>query len=466
MVLHSRTLDRAMTEDEQVVNTFLDCVEMEENLVLATPMDDDSSQLLFRRAGIHAISYRDHRDGFDASYKTDDEEHITFCRTQIPPSMITHLYGYREGNEEFEEISNAFRDLIAFESIAREDSGAIFVTQDQRLLEKRIWIQSRFRVKILSFLQALEYFDLFLKKHDLYYASPTMRRVDGKAFHYWFLLKELMPNFARAWSVSVFGKDVIPNGEAVQKSLISLSDRFQNALCASDRIAMEYVKYPTNSTEWEMIYNLNYFLMLVTGIFDSLAWLTVHRYPLPIRSRLDVTIRIGNQRSRGAKFVRLVSPHNSSLSDFIRDQKDFVNLFYPMRDSIQHRDPMRGALFMQRSNGWVVSLTPLTLDAFEAIHVVDQSGTPFTDWGIVEEMGPPDGGGLLEPHRFSRKASRRLMTFVDRYLEILDLPSLITSHREVARRVAEAQSSEPEPPFIAKVYLARGSHLPVLFRPR
>jgi len=101
-------------------------------------------------------------------------------------------------------------------------------------------------------------------------------------------------------------------------SLGSLAVRFENALCAADRIAMEYVKYPVNSTQWEMTYNLNYFVMLVTGIFDSLAWLTVNRYSLAIRHPTDVALRVTGPNSKGGRFVKLVSRHNPSLGSFLQ----------------------------------------------------------------------------------------------------------------------------------------------------
>lgn len=462
MVLHSQTLPTALSEDSEVVHVLLECARIKESLVLATPVENESGDLISDREDIHVISYHDREEGLVIRYETEDEETGVFCgKTRMLPSMITHLYGCAEGTPQFSEILNSFRDLIAFESIANGDSEAIFVTQDDRLIEKRIWIQSRFRVKILSFLQALEYFDLFLKKNNLYYANPYTRRIDGKAFHYWFLLKELVPNFGNAWSTAVFGKDVIPNGHQIQDFLSALADRFQNAMCAADRIAMEYVIYPVNSTEWEMIYNLNYFVMLVTGIFDSLAWLTVNRYSLNIRDRTDVTIRIIGPTSKGARFARLVSRHNPSLSSFIQAQQDFINLFYPMRDSIQHREPVRGAQFVKQPDGWIISTAQLKQDALSAIQAVDRTGSPFTEWGVLVDVS-----GLLEPHRFSRKASRRLITFVDRYLELLDFNSSIASHDDVMRKIAQARSSQPEPPFIAKTYLKRDSHLPILFRPR
>ena len=324
-------------------------------------------------------------------------------------------------------------------------------------------VTKKFDVKILSFVQTLEYFDLYLKKRNLYYANPYLRRVDGKAFHYWFLLKDLVPKFAEAWSISVFGKDTIKNGSNIQDVLAGLADRFQNALCSSDRIAMEYMKRPINSTEWEMLYNFNYFCLLTTGIFDSLAWLTVHRYSIPIYNPLQVSIKITKPNSRGDKFVTAISRHNSSLAHFIRNNQDLIQLFYPMRHATQHRECAGGAQFENADEGWTATLARIKEDAAAAIQRIDQPGYPFTKWGFLKFPGI---GCMLEPHRFTRKALRNLMTFANDYIELLDFPSLIATHRNLIDKIASARFKEPEPPFIARIYWRRNSHLPVLFRNR
>jgi len=137
-------------------------------------------------------------------------------------------------------------------------------------------------------------------------------------------------------------------------------------------------------------------------------------------------------------------------------------MFYPMRDSIQHRDLVKGVLFVNPSEGWTISTAQLKQDALAAIQVVDRSGASFTKWGRLVDIDY-----LLEPHRFSRKASRQLITFINTYLDLLDLDSLIISHRDVKKKVDEVRSkSSSETPFIAKTYLRRDSHLPILFPPR
>lgn len=457
--LHSDSIDEALKKDKKVADVLLQCSELEELNFMATPTN--SSALSNLSPEITRISYKDRGEGrFVAKIsKKEIEQSWTIFQELSKPRFFSRVFGVKDGSDGFQKLKNAFRDLRAFEAISNFASeNTLFVTQYSPLLKKNVWIQRRFNVKIFSFVQALEYMDLYLKRRNIYYAGPKVRETDGRAFHYWFLLRYLFPSFTEAWKVAVFGKAVIQNGTQIMDVLSGLADRLQNALCASDRIAMEYMKHPINSTEWEILYHFNYFCLLVTGIFDSLAWLTVHRYSMPIGGVFDVRIRIGKSGSHGDKFVKAISQKNTTLASLIQKNQDLINLFYPIRHSAQHREPAGGTLFVSRTEGWTASLVRIKNDALTAIQKIDTQRQPFSEWGLLNTFDE-----YLEPYRFTRKALRKLMIFSNEYLKALDFPKLITSP-ELQKKIENASSKDPETCFIAKVYWKRDSTLPILFR--
>jgi hypothetical protein len=457
--LHSDSIDEAVRKDKEAIEVLLQCSELEEFDFIATPTN--SSILSKLSSEITRISYEDKGRGRFVAHKQKNgiDQGWTGFHDFLGTSFVTEVFGYKEDSDEFQKIKNAFRDLRAFEAISNWTEGdSIFVTQCSSLLRKNVWIQRRLNVKILSFVQALEYMDLDLKRRNIYYTNPKVREIDGKAFHYWFLLRYLIPSFVEAWGVAVFGNAVIPNGPQIKDVLSGLADRLENALCTSDRMAMEFMKRPINSTEWEILYHFNYFCLLATGVFDALAWLTVHRYSMSIRNRLDVSIQIKGSRSRGAKFVNAVSQENAPLASFIQKNEDLIKLFYPMRHSTQHREPVGGAQFEDRTEGWTASLAEIKSDALAGIRKIDTHGHPFSEWGLLNTWA-----NLLEPYRFTRKALRELMAFLNEYINFLDFPSLVTSP-ELNEKIASASSKDPETCFIAKVYWKLDSSLPILFR--
>jgi hypothetical protein len=460
VVIHANSLEKE--KDKDVVDTLLKCADLEGIQTLATP------NRVIDWAASHKISHLTYEDrgheSFVAKYKTLDSEASFLFHDYIPKEMITHQYGFQEGSAEFAEIRSALHDLLAFEAVSRDRGDSIFITGSPYLLEKNVWIQKRFAVKIFSFLQALEYIDLYLRRYDstFYYVAPHHRIEGGNAFHYWFLLRDLVPKFTEAWSIVVFGTDRIQNGRKIQDVLQGFASKFENALYSSDRIAMEYMKRPNNLTEWEMLYNLNYFCMLLTGIFDLLAWLAVHRYSMPIHRPHEVSIHITGHKSKGAKFVAAIGRSNPSLTSFIVTRQDFIHLFYPMRDATQHREPVSGVQFEQANEGWTVSTASLKKDSVDAIKTIDQNGYPFTRFGLLN-TGVLN---LMEPNRFTRIALRELIDFSNTYLEMIDFPSLIAAHQDLIDRITRATPMEDHTPFIAEIYWKRNCHMPILYRNR
>jgi hypothetical protein len=462
IIVHSDSFEKA--KDIEAANVLFECSEFDEILMLATPANNNQDWLSpYPR--MFQIAYEDRGDrSFVARYKAHNSEVGTLFHDYVPKEMLIDLYGCKENSAEFAEIKSAFNDLLAFEAISRSKTDAIFATESPYLLEKNVWIQKRFEVKILSFLQALEYTDLYLRRQNStsYYSAPHHTVVGGNAFHYWFLLKDLVPKFAEAWGISVFGADRVHNGLKIQNILQGFASKFESALYSSDRISMEYMKRPNNSTEWEMLYNLNYFCMLVTGIFDLLGWLSVYRYSIPIQHPYQVSLHITDPRSKGAKFVAAISRNNPSLASFIVTKQNFIHSFYPMRDATQHREPVSGARFEQANEGWTVSTANVKQDAVSAIEAMDKNGYPFTEFGLLN-TGVPN---LMEPNRFARRTLRELIDFSNTYLEMTDFPSLITEHPDLVDRIAHMEPIENYIPFVAKVYWKRDCHLPILFRNR
>ena len=435
--LHSDSIDEALRKDKEATDVLLQCSELKEFNFMATPSKSSIASKL--TSEIIRISYEDKGSGHFVAHmqKKEINQGWTGFHDGMGSSFITDVFGYKEDSDEFQKIKNTFRDVQAFEAISHWSEGdSLFVTQYSPILKKNVWIQRRFNLRILSFVQALEYIDLVLKRRNIYYANPILRQTDGRAFHYWSLLRYLIPSFTEAWSVAVFGKAIIKNGPQISDILTGLADRLENALCASDRIAMEFMKQPINSTEWEILYHLNYFCLLATGVFDALAWLTVHRYSMPIRSHFDVSIHITGSKSHGAEFVKTISKENAHLASLIRSNEDLIKLYYPMRHSAQHKEPVSGAQFEDRTEGWTASLARIKGDALTAIRKIDTQGHPFSAWGLLNTFK-----NFLEPYRFTRKALRELMAFSNEYLNLLDFPSLITSP-ELNEKMANARSKD------------------------
>jgi hypothetical protein len=192
---------------------------------------------------------------------------------------------------------------------------------------------------------------------------------------------------------------------------------------ACDRIGWLRYSVPTSDGRDEMLNQLNYFFMLATGVFDSLAWVALHRFGLRA-GRLDVTLREERPIGRANPFFALLDAAAPPLASFLhnRQQQAKIALFYAPRDTIQHRLVLTGAHF---NSGQITSdcnIAYLSQDDAQAIDAVDQilpEDMPFSEWGLMRFPEQPEEV-ILEPYRFTCTALRFLFPFVDEVLRLLD----------------------------------------------
>jgi hypothetical protein len=219
---------------------------------------------------------------------------------------------------------------------------------------------------------------------------------------------------------------------------------------AHDRIGWLRYTQATNDNRDEMLNQLNYFIVLATGVFDSIAWLALHRFNFPIPSskgRMDVALR--SSRKAGKAFLRTLSgnPAAANLVAFLADpdRQAKINVFYEPRDSIQHRLVLTGAHFntgQYLSDCNVVFPDADTVAAISAIDRHERELLPFSVWGLIYPAQEQDRP-LLEPYRFTGAALGFVLNFVDGALACLDFGAWLAGHptRKVAAEEAVRRSS-------------------------
>src|SRR5712691_8728251 len=168
----------------------------------------------------------------------------------------------------------------------------------------------------------------------------------------------------------------------------ALYARLIGQMQACDRIGWLRYGIPTSDARDEMLNQLNYFFMLATGVFDSLAWLAYHRFGFRVSSQQDVTLRAERRPSWVNPLFGQLDTAAPELASFFRDrqQQERIALFYAPRDAIQHRLVLTGAHF---NTGQVISdcnIAFLSSKDAQAIQTIDRmipENMPFTEWGLM-----------------------------------------------------------------------------------
>lgn len=241
------------------------------------------------------------------------------------------------------------RDAIAPDSpvtltdiFASNSYDYMVVRADDPILKKT----GRISANIVTPEQALDITRVLMVSHEHYYVSPRTPPV-GEGFYYLYRFKKLYKSYQRAWTIAVYthGKGL---SEVNHDQLDSLSRRLEFLCRAYDKIAYYSQRTVNHDIQHNQLYHLTYFVMLSTGVFDNLAHIIKEFYELKIAARTNISLR----SSLGNKFYKELKITNTSLYDFLSlaSVQRQIEAFYPIRDSLQHRELFQVVQFSDASH--------------------------------------------------------------------------------------------------------------------
>ncbi len=301
----------------------------------------------------------------------------------------------------------------------------VFVTEDKKLLDNREWLEKKLgKLNIMSVQETVRYMDLYTKHESKCYAGPN--HTLDKDYWYWNSFRIKIPHYN------------VPTREndGTLHILEGFATRFRFLLLAIDEIGMQL--YFPKDRDIMTPYHFNYFLSLVTGIFDNLAIETKSKYDISFdhdyfASRISLSLKSGKD------FLKEVKIKNSDLREHVDSYGNFIELVNIMRQISIHREGFRDMAY-QDSTG--ISFF-LEIKKQESVHILikDCGDTPseyekFSNWGIFDD----EFFVFLEPYRFVMAVAKQLIKFCDRYLELLGYENYIDSLPEGDQYKTELKS--------------------------
>ncbi len=207
----------------------------------------------------------------------------------------------------------------------------------------------------------------------------------------------------------------------------SFASRFVFLLMSVYEMGMQYYSGANNDTMDSTLYHLNYFISLVTGIFDCLAIETKDRLHLRFEddsnpSRTSLSTRAGRH------FLAALGDENRNLRRLITNQAGFVNLVYTLRESFIHREGLRETVFafQNQDERWRQNFLVIPESISSAIQQLGDRTKRYdalSEWGVFGHRS----GHYLLPFYFAKSATLRLISFSNSYLQLLGFPSFIES---------------------------------------
>ena len=305
---------------------------------------------------------------------------------------------------------------------------SLLVTENNTLLSHRQAFQRKLSspLNIMSMEEAAEFIDLTFKYNSKFFISSHV--TTSKNSWYWYSFRLKVPHYNVDCVPSCLRKDshlMIP--ELPKNSIMDgFSQRFCFLLTALDEMGFQNYSAANNDTQARMLYHFNYFIMLMTGIFDCLAIQTMDKYKLTFYGS-DNPSRISLNPSSGKEFLKALREVNLPLRQHIQNNCALIKAPYLLRETVVHRE---GLSAMQvDDNGWQANLIMVSTEFVEYLKRLGDTNRTYvqiTDFGIYGAHGDT----LLDPFEFSKRIAGLLFVFCDKYLELMGYPNFIEQQIE------------------------------------
>lgn len=410
ILLDSETFDHELKKSNENARRIIRFSNSRHFQILRTPYkvaDEDLNQII-----AYELDFDERARNLRIYYSNDRHAIIGFWYSEKDIVQVAcQLYGKAQVTEkELEAIRLAF---IQATLSSGKTQNNLFITESKVLLKNRVWLETHYpgqKLNIVSVKEAIEILDLFLKSKQIYSAGLSCEYDEGG--WYWYAFRGLIPHFhiSSEW-------------------IKALSNRFVYLLMSLDKMGIEYYSGVSRNRQANLIYYFNYYISLVTGIMDSLALEAKDKYQLTFKDD-RIPSRTSLHNKSGREFLKSLKQKNQPLRNHIRAHHQLINLIYELREVVIHREMYEQTPF--RYNGkdgtnWEASFVKLEKSIWDIInHLSDSQGLdPFSKWGRYQDCNTY----YLEPFTFCKEYLRRLIPFVDSFLEHLGYSDFITGLR-------------------------------------
>jgi len=311
-------------------------------------------------------------------------------------------------DEEFKTIELVFiqDSLNAFE---RRN---LLVTENEILLANRNWFQGRFSnpLNIFCMEEAAEIVDLLFKYNSDFYLSPHFT-TDSKHYWYWLSFRNKVPTFHV--DMTRFNNQKIV-GDLFKNSILdAFSQRFCFLLMSIDEMGYKFYSPVNNDTIGDATYHFNYFILLMTGIFDSLAIQTKNHYNLFEGSDKISPLNISLRSKNGKKFLQAVEQKNPALRKHIHDNFNLINAPYLLRELVAHRESLHSHHFnINGLNANFLFVTENFVKCLRGLGDDSNNECGYSKFGVYSNH-------FLSPYTFAKTITALLSDFCTQYFKLL-----------------------------------------------
>ncbi|MCX6659216.1 MAG: hypothetical protein NTX81_02380, partial [Candidatus Bathyarchaeota archaeon] len=136
----------------------------------------------------------------------------------------------------------------------------------------------------------------------------------------------------------------------------------------------------------------------------------------------------------------------------------FIEMFYHFREEVIHRAGLgrMGFHCVDKDMTWQMNAIMLPKEISDIIETYDQRSEfePITRWGVYG-----NGQSFLEPFRFVRATTGKLVEFCNKYFELLDFDKRLEQYPEVRHSMEESNKTKAHQDYANYLALFVKDHL-------
>lgn len=403
--LDSQCFDYLLSNSEKDAETILKYRFSEPFEFIRSPLATDKEELK------EVIQYNKiiENDNMMTIEVTKGDTHSTMYSGYRIESIIEITKAILNKENPNDEEVNTVTLIFVQATLKKRNVQSIFVTDNDVLLKNRLWFESHFPgcpLNIVALKEATEIMGLFSRYREKFHIVGNY--FCNKGYWYWLLFRTEIPYFH-------VGDNI----------LNAFSSRFVYLLMALDEMGFQYYLGVNNDTMDNTLYHFNYFISLITGIFDNLAIKTKNHYTLKFKGE-HIPSRTSLSNDSGKEFLKAVREVSPDLRKLITDYVHFINLIYQLRELIIHREgPVTTAFeYEDKDKKWkanFIKITKLDLWTISQMTNVEENYQNTTSWGVYKLHNDV----FLDPYIFSKKAASILIDFSNKYLQLLNFTNFI-----------------------------------------
>jgi hypothetical protein len=377
---------------------------------------------------IPAYERTTNKDGIPNGIKIEiDDSHKEIAAFPIPFSQIEALgmrvFGRKNLTQKMMEELEIIFEVAALTtwhsksvSVLSSDPPTretLFITFRHRILQNRKKIEIDFhnkRINCVTLQEAKEIVGLFLKNRGFYRLAHNIKVNKGLFY-------------------SISFNSRFPRLKLSNPTLYAFYRRFIFLLMTIDEIGFQFFSGANNNTMTTLVYYFNYFITLVTGIFDSIANYLNDELGIDFPAGSSVSI---NPKA-GEEFLNKLKLANEPLRELIQAHEPLIRLFYEFREDVIHRNLLEEIGISTVGSGnveWRLNCIKINSSMKQYIKECkdrNQKYSYFSSWGLYKLY--KDRELYLEPYTFVKTSSKRLIDFANEVFYLLP-SSIVPSPRD------------------------------------